>query len=104
MIKQKHFLQALYKEKKGYANVRRIYCSSKRERGVLLNVLFCIAHGHIPIKKVAFQKLTQSNKRPKLVKIGKTLRQLLKATEEDQIKCLKQFGSLYPYLLQPLFE
>ncbi len=103
MRDHKYFLADLYNQK-SHLNKRRIENSSVQERKVLLNVLFCIAHGHIPIKRRTYNELLKSNRKPKLVEIGTSLKKLLKATCEAQVTCLKQFSKLYPVLLEPLFK
>ncbi len=104
LLKHKNFLAKLYKQKKGYANKRQIDKATTQERKVLLRTLFCICQGHIPIAKAHFHELVQSKRKPKLVAIGSDLKRLLKASEAEQKKCLKQFSSLYPLLLHPLFN
>lgn len=104
MLKHKSFLAKLYKEKKGGVNKRTIQRASERQRKVLLNVLFCIVHGHIRISKAHFREVVQSKRMPKLVQIGKAIKRLLNAPETEQKRCLKQFSSLYSLLLSPLFN
>jgi hypothetical protein len=104
MLAHKDFLASLYRKKSGKANVSIIERSSRKERNVLLNILFCIAHGHIPLRGQSMTKLIQSNRKPKVVEIGVSLKKLLKASDQEQQKCLKQFSSLYHELLSYLFE
>jgi hypothetical protein len=104
MLTHKNFLSNLYKEKSAKANMTLIDRASRRERNVLLNILFCIAHGHIPLRREHMTKLVQSKKKNKLVEIGVMLRQILKASDLEQQKCLKQFSSLYHQLLSYVFE
>ena len=104
LIKHKTFLKALYSEKQGHRNKRRIQKASKGELKTLLRILFCVSHGHIPIKKAHYHLIKLSKRRPKLVHIGSKLKHLIKDSEETQKNTLKQFSSLYQYILHPLFN
>lgn len=104
MLQHKTFLKKLHDEKKGYANKRSIAKASEPERKVLLNVLYCICQGHVPIKKNHFTNLIKSKRKLRLQSLGKTYERLATASKEDQIKYLKQFSSLYSQLLYPLFN
>lgn len=104
LLMHKAFLKSLYSEKCGKVNVIRIERSTKKERGVLFQIMFCICQGHIPIKKQDFEKIRQANRKPKLQDIGKNLKKFLRSSESEQKKVLKQFSSLFPQLLRQLFE
>lgn len=104
MLKEKSFLKQLYEEKKGYVNMRAIAKASEGQRRVLLNVLYCVSQGHIPIKKGHFHNLVMSKRKLRLQSLGQTYKGLAKGSKEDQIRFLKQFSSLYSQLLFPLFN
>lgn len=106
MIENKAFLKKIFLTKNLKTLKSLILSSSVNEIDLLLNILFCITDGRIPIKKVNFEIL---KKKKKIIILHKNFqspekfRKLLSSQLKEKITILIKFLPVYSNLLYSLF-
>ena len=105
LIKEKDFLFAIYSDAPRLCSAR-LAISTPNQLKVLLQVLFHLSSGAIPIKAKHFEKIVQARKLATLNRLSEKsqLVSLLQESLSDQKKYARKFISLYPALLFPLFN
>ena len=102
----KETLKQLYKSD-GWAEVKRILeTSSDKLLLTLINILFRISKGDIPLPKSRFEEFRRSKKAGRLKKlIGSKgqAREILSSSRENQTRILMKFASSFNILLYSLF-
>ncbi len=105
-LMQKHhsFLYRLFNGN-GRKNRHYLASASKQEVYLLLRLLYCLSAGHIPISRNNFQELIRRKKRHLLARLkGRSLVLRKKKSFIEKRKYILQYSSVYPFLLEPIFN
>ncbi len=98
----KKFLFSLWVQKNGHTNRRTLDKATSSELETLMHMINCIQTGLLPIDPLHEKKLHQSGRNSKLQKFDLSVARML--SEDEQRTILKQFGSVYCFLLHRLFH
>jgi hypothetical protein len=102
MQDNKSYLKSLF-EASSIEKVKQILrASSQDQANILLQVLFCLTHGRIPIKKLEFETIKKSRKHLLLHKFfhnNEEYEKLLHLSLKRKINVLFKFAVIYKNLL-----
>lgn len=98
----KKFLFSLCVQKNGHTNRRTIDKATSNELETLLHIINCIQTGLLPIDPLHEKKIIRSGRNCKLQKFDLSVARMM--SEDDQRTILKQFGSVFCFLLHRLFH
>ncbi len=98
----KKFLFALYVQKNGHTNRRALDKATERELETLLHMLNCIQNGLVPLHPNHQKRIQKSGRYKKLQSFDLSKARMLPV--EDQRTIVKQFASIYCFLLHKVFH
>lgn len=106
LIRDKAFLQSLYRGDNYLKNKRVIQSANETELNTLIKFIYCVCNGFITIDTTDYEVIKKRKKLPLISKHFDTDSEVNQLLSEDlqfkQILLLK-LSSVYPYLLSTLF-
>ena len=106
MKQNKIYLKNIFDAQNVKETKKLIKSSSEEEANILLQILFCLTHGNIPLKKSQFLLIQKSRKHLLLNKFFQTkakLEENLSFALKTKIQILLKFALIYKQLLYTIF-
>lgn len=102
-VKHKEFLRKLYSGQ----NANKVLNSATDEEiNVVLKILHLLGDSQIPVESSHKDALIKARRTSKLAKLGSRseIREIMKKSRTEKLQIVKHFSSVYPRLLQLMFN